>query len=337
MTGAPRFGVAIVASEPPEDFIQSVKLAERLGFDSIWVPDYRLYHDVYVSLALVALNTSRVRLGCAVTNPYTRHPALSAVGITTVDTISGGRAVLGLGAGGMVLSLLQVEQHLPVQTCRKAVEDIRGYLSDNSVPGRGHELGGAGAGVPLDIPTRADLPIFIAATGRNMLALAGEVADGVIVNVGAQEDCIDAALTAVEEGMARAGRSPESLERICWLQGTAVDSDFKTALNRTKATAALVLGNAPKWMLEAMELDVDEVEAVRKVYYAEGAQSAAKLLTDEMAEKFTIAGTPQHAIRKLKRLIEQGFGEFIFVIEESGGNQRTSMRALGEQVVAELR
>ena len=62
-----------------------------------------------------------------------------------------------------------------------------------------------------------------------------------------------------------------------------------------------------------------------------------KTYVDEMAEKFTIAGTPQHAIRKLKRLIAQGFDEFIFVIEESGGNQRTSMRALGEQVVAELK
>lgn len=113
MPPALRFGIAIMASEPPDEFIQTVRLAEALGFDSIWIPDYRLYRDVYVSLTLAALNTTRVRLGCAVTNPYTRHPGLTAVGIASVDAVSNGRVVLGLGAGGWCLTFYKSNSGIP--------------------------------------------------------------------------------------------------------------------------------------------------------------------------------------------------------------------------------
>ncbi len=336
MTGAPRFGVAVVAADPPDDFVRTVRLAEALGFDSFWLADYRLYRDVYVGLALAALNSTRIRLGCAVTNAYTRHPGLTAVGIASVDELSHGRAVLGLGAGGLVLTLLQVEQRLPVQTCRSAVESIRRYLGGDPPRGSGPPAP-ADKNVRLDFPARAGLPIFIAATGRKMLALAGEVADGVIVNVGAHEACVEAALAAVEAGAALGRRPPEALERLCWLQGCALSADRQAALKAVKATAALVLGNSPAWMLEAMEIDEHAAQEIRRVYYTEGAPAAAELVTDEMADKFTIAGTPLQAIRKLQRLGAQGFDEIIFLIEESGENVREAMRVLAETVVVALR
>jgi 5,10-methylenetetrahydromethanopterin reductase len=336
VSGALRFGVAVVAADPPEEFVRTVQLAEALGFDSVWLADYRLYRDVYAGLALAALNSTRIRLGCAVTNPYTRHPALTAVGIASVDELSGGRAVLGLGAGGLVLTLLQLEQRQPVQACRSAVASIRRYLGGDAARGGGRRAP-TDEDVRLDFPARGDLPIFIAATGRKMLALAGEIADGVIVNVGAHAGCVDMALSAVEAGMAAGGRPPEALERLCWLQGCALSADGQAALNAVKATAALVLGNSPTWMLEAMGIEEHAAQEIHRVYYAQGAQAAAERVSDEMADKFTIAGTPPQTVAKLRRLAAQGFDEIIFLIEESGEGVREAMQMLAEMVVAELR
>ena len=115
-------------------------------------------------------------------------------------------------------------------------------------------------------------------------------------------------------------------------------SDDRTeALKAVKPAAALTLGHAPGWMLEAMEIDESDVREIRKVYYTEGARAAAELVTDEMAEKYTIAGTPERAVRKLKRLRAQGFDEIIFLPDETGGNAREAMRTLRERVIAPLR
>ncbi len=325
-----RFGIRIAAIEPPEDFVESVKLAEELGFDSIWIPDSRLHFDLYVSLALAALNTTKVRLGSAVTNPYTRHPGMTAVGIASVDQLSGGRAALGLGAGGMVLELLEIERRQPVAACRQAVEQIRHHLgSHSSTKANGY--------VPLDLPTRADLPIFIAGTRQKMLALAGEIGDGVIVNVGAHQACIETAFSTVEKGAGRANRDPESLEKLCWLQATAVSEEAAEAVNLVKPTAALMLRHLPPWMIEAMQLEEENIREIHRAFQAEGAKAAARVVSDDMIERFTVSGTPERAVEEIKRLGKQGFDEIIFVAVEIEGNVRPVMTALAEKVVAKLR
>ena len=323
-----RFGIAIAATEPPDAFIGNLKLAEELGFDSIWIPEFRMYFDIYVSLALAALNTSRVRLGCAVTNPYTRHPGMIAVGIASVDSLSGGRAALGLGAGGIVLNLLQIERRRPVRNCRQAIEAIYSHLGRQGRSSKRY--------VQLDLPTRADLPILVGATGREMLALAGEIADGVIINIGAHPGCLESALAAVETGARRAGRSLESLEKLCWLKA-AVSEDPREAIDLIKPSAALTLGRLPNWALETMEMDVGHIREIHKVYHTQGAEAAASLVSDEMVSRFTIAGTPARAIGELQRLRQLGFDEFVLIVEDFGGNLRSAMKDLAEKVTVELK
>ncbi len=323
-----RFGIRIAAIEPPEKFVESVKLAEELGFDSIWIPDSRLHFDLYVSLALAALNTTKIRLGSAVTNPYTRHPGMTAVGIASVDQLSGGRAALGLGAGGMVLELLEIERRRPVAACRQAVEEIRHYLGSSTAE-NGY--------VPLDLPTRADLPIFVAGTRPKMLALAGEIGDGVIVNVGAHPACIETAFSTVEEGARRADRDPESLEKLCWLQATAVSEEASEAVNLVKPMAALMLRHLPPWMIEAMEVEEEDIRQIHRAFQAGGVKAAAGVVSDDLIERFTVSGTPERAVEEIKRLGEQGFDEIIFVAVEVEGSVRPVMTALAEKVVAKLR
>ena len=89
----------VLGDAPIEQLVGRVKLAEASNFDTVWLADERFFREVYSCLALFAANTCRVALGPCVTDPFARHPALTAMAIATLDEIAGGRAVLGLGAG----------------------------------------------------------------------------------------------------------------------------------------------------------------------------------------------------------------------------------------------
>ena len=93
--------------------VERARLAEASGFDAVWLADERFYRDVYTSLAPVALATSRVQLGPCVTDPFARHPALTAMAIATLDEVSRGRAVLGIGAGVSGFAELGIQPHKP--------------------------------------------------------------------------------------------------------------------------------------------------------------------------------------------------------------------------------
>jgi 5,10-methylenetetrahydromethanopterin reductase len=113
---------------PVAQLTERARLAEACGFDAVWLADERFYRDVYGALAAIALATSRVRLGPCVTDPFARHPALTAMAIATLDEISGGRAVLGIGAGVSGFAEMGIRPYKPARAIREAVALIRGLL-----------------------------------------------------------------------------------------------------------------------------------------------------------------------------------------------------------------
>src|SRR5262249_27719354 len=128
-----RFGAGLLGhysrAYPVSRVAELGAFCERLGFDSYWIADQRWMRDVWVSLTATALRTSRIRLGTRVTDPYVRHPALTAVAIASLDELSGGRAILGLGAGGSGFREMGIERKKPVTALREAIELIRRLLA----------------------------------------------------------------------------------------------------------------------------------------------------------------------------------------------------------------
>src|SRR5512134_3441110 len=108
-------------------------LAESAGFDDFWLADERFFREVYACLTLCALRTRRIRLGPCVTDPYSRHPALTAMAIATLDEIAGGRALLGIGAGISGFAELGVVREKPARAIREAVTLIRRLLAGEEV------------------------------------------------------------------------------------------------------------------------------------------------------------------------------------------------------------
>src|SRR5215510_14369477 len=132
-----RTGLLILPAYEPARLADLAALAEDTGYDDFWLADERFFREVYACLALCALRTQRIRLGPCVTDPYSRHPALTAMAIATVDEISGQRAVLGLGAGVSGFRELGIARAKSGVALREAVEVIRELLAGKTVTYRG--------------------------------------------------------------------------------------------------------------------------------------------------------------------------------------------------------
>ena len=164
-------GVWLFPEAPAAELVDTFVAAERLGLDEVWIGDEGPAHqDPFAVLAAAAVRTSRVTLGVAVTNPYLRHPAVTASAMASVAELSGGRAILGLGAGGGVaLDPVGVDRTTPLTRTRHAVRIARAVVSGQATEGYRPPEGAA---------RHEPLPIYIGARGEAFNRYASAEADG---------------------------------------------------------------------------------------------------------------------------------------------------------------
>src|ERR1022692_4052663 len=210
----PRAGVVLQGVDAPGVFCGMVEEIESLGFDHLWLTDSSLHaRNCYSYLTLAATRSSRLLIGTAVTNPATRHPAITAAAAATIDEIAAGRMILGIGAGDRPLLALGL-QPSRLATVEAAISAIRQLWRGETVDLRagGSSTGGSRpgefslAGAHLRFPARAGIPVFISASGPKTLDLAGRIADGVILLVGLFPEALDWAISRVARAADAAGR-----------------------------------------------------------------------------------------------------------------------------------
>src|ERR1700722_15438283 len=140
MEGPPKPGLLMLGNAGPDRMVEVAQLAERSGFGQIWLADERFYREVYSYLSLFAVKTKSVLLGPCVTDPYSRHPAMTAAAIGTIDELSGGRAILGIGAGLSGFAAMGVVRDKPVRAMAEAIDIIRQLLTGGTVDYKGEVL-----------------------------------------------------------------------------------------------------------------------------------------------------------------------------------------------------
>ncbi len=298
-------GVGLPLEGPVSELVATACEAEALGCSFVWANDDRLQKDLFGVLAAIAVATERVRVGPGVTNPYTRHPALLAAAIATLDEISGGRAVLGLGAGGTNHRMLGIERAAPVATLREAILLIRRLL-------RGETASAAGpANVARDAvldfePLRAEVPIYLGARGPRMLELAGEIADGAIVGNLATVDGWRYARERVRTGAARAGRGLGDVSLIAWFYCSIADdaSAARDAIRPMVATSLItsrpILSDLGLVMPEQFASTMASLEWSPS---AAAVGEAGATLPTEALEWFGLAGTAADCRDRLASLL----------------------------------
>lgn len=332
-----RVGVASLVEHPMPELAGRARALEALGYNDIWVPDERLLRNVYVSLATVAGATSRVGLGTAVTNPYTRHPAMTAAAIATIDELSGGRATLALGAGGG-LNSYGIDRPHPVQALRETIQIVRGLTAGETMTYAGTQFSLNGA--HLDFEPVRPVPIYVAARGPKILALAGEAADGVIIGGFAQPGGIGFAQRMVEQGLERSGRSWADVDQMSWLYISASDDRAAARTAVSKQVLASLVTSRP--ILDQIGIVLppalrEHLDRTGWMYPRETAAEAAALLPDEIVDAFAVHGTPAECVARLQAIRACGINHLCFVLFPPEGETVTSLaQRLADEVVSAL-
>jgi 5,10-methylenetetrahydromethanopterin reductase len=325
-----RFGVIYQSFDPPAVFLEYVRLIEDAGFDYLWVCDSSLHaRDVFSYLTLAAVHTTRLRLGVSVHQPYTRHPAINVNGMSTVNEISGGRAIMAVGTGDRP----QVElgfHPAPVALVRDVIDVSRQLLAGETVTFSNAQFTLRDARVRHD--GGRGMPIYVACSGPRMLALAGEVADGVIMLCGATGDNIELALSNVAGGAARAGRSLADLD-VAWGAATVIDDDRSVALDQTRLMAAWYANHSPRYAAGADALAAMQAQDAGSNLHE--ARNAAALAPDDLVDRLALAGSPRHVTERLTEARDLGINHFeLFLI---GPQKKQTLQRFAAEVMPALR
>jgi 5,10-methylenetetrahydromethanopterin reductase len=302
---APRFALVLLV-ERVEECARLAAEAERGGFEMLGIVDSQsVSADVYVCLAAAALATSRIRLGPAVTNPVTRHAAVTANAMATLDGLAPGRTFLGLGAGDSAVFTLGLPP-ARLAALEESARDLRTLTAGGTVERAGHRVRIKNAARPI--------PLYLAADGPRARQLAGRVADGVFVGSGLTAAEVAGSRADIAAGARAAGRAPDALD-VWWLVKANVADSRAAAVDEIKGTL-VSSGNrvframaAPEPFREAiarLQQAYDPLEHAALGAAGNGRLSDDAALTAYLAERFAIAGTPDDCAAQVQRAVAAG-------------------------------
>lgn len=336
-------GLLLLGHDPLTRLVRVARLAEAAGYDHLWLADERFYREVYVSLALCASRTSRVRLGPCVTDPYSRHPALTAMAVATLDEISGQRAVLGIGAGISGFAELGIKREKPARAIREAVEVIRRLLAGDSVDYRGQVIQLHDGRLDFT-PVRAALPVYVASNGPLGQRVAGAVADGAIMEACATAEEARAFAGQVHRGAREEGRDPGGIELVARLNA-CIGRDGRAAREALRPRVARTLGAGRLRFAtldaQGIALPAEARVSMAGVPYSAGVTpylSLLPLIADRMVDALTLAGTVEEVTEHVLALGQAGIGQIaIYPFAPPGGTVEETIRCFGEQVLPAAR
>ena len=333
-----KFGVTMFPNSL-EDVVSHARLAEALGFDYVGIADSQsLARELYVTLSVVASSTQRVMLGPTVSNPLTRHPAVAASAIASLNELSSGRAFLGIGSGdSAVLNLglrpaRQAQLHHYIQTVREMMA------------GEPSEYRGDRAHVRW---ANSAIPVAMSAEGPRTLAMAGAVADAAIIHTGLTPEVLNDTVARIREGERAAGREEGATD--VWAFAKCNMGDRRDdAIEEIKMALAASGHHAFRFTLEGKSVPEelrDPVSILHREYQAaeheQVGQTRNATLTDELgltdyfADRFAVAGTPEECRAKAQAIFHAGVDALL--ITAIGPSPGGIIRRFGEEVIAPLR
>ncbi|MEW6296623.1 MAG: LLM class flavin-dependent oxidoreductase [Thermodesulfobacteriota bacterium] len=284
------------------------RIAEDAGFASLWVTERYLHEETFSLLGFLAAATQRITLGVGVVNPYTRSPALLAMASATLDRLSGGRFLLGLGRSDK--PVIQDKLGIPYGNSRATLEEavitIRRLLAGERVttPAGRFRLSGARLAT---LPVQPRLPIYLAAIGPKALRLAGAVADGVLLNAYVPPAYVRYAVAEVRQAAAAAGRDPNALDIACMLVVRLTDDPegIRPELKR-RIVRLLDEPHVGEILLDKGGFDPAMLAPLRAAVRQDGEQAAARFITDDMVEAFYVIGPAAHCKERIAAYRQAG-------------------------------
>jgi probable F420-dependent oxidoreductase len=328
------FGVCFMADPPVSRVVELTRLAEDNGFDYAWIWDsHVLWQEVYPIFTLMAANTGRIKIGPCVTNPITRDVTVTASALATLNEISGGRMVMGMGRGDSARRVIG-KRPVTVERMETACRQIKDLVE-------GREIEYDGTPTRLKWSQGSPLEVWVAAYGPKALGCVGRVADGLVMQV-ADPYIIEWSLPYVRKAAEAAGRSFEDV-KIMSAAPAYVTDDLGHAREQVRWFPALVSNHVVDLVKRYSDTDLpqeltDYIRARDHYDYADHGRTGAEhaqFVTDEVVDRFCVIGPAEECIRKLKEL--QSLGVHQFNIYSMVDDPEGVIRAFGKDVIPAFR
>ncbi|MDA1100216.1 MAG: LLM class flavin-dependent oxidoreductase [Proteobacteria bacterium] len=301
----PRLGIAVSGGPNPSEIVDLVVLAESLGYESAWVAEGH-GGDQFSVLTGCAMRTSRIQLGTAISSVYVRSIPTIAMAAATVDELSNGRFILGLGSSHKVQVVPEhgVAYSKPITRLRESVEIIRMLLRTGQAQYDGETVRIENFDLWFT-PRRPDIPIYAAAVFPKMMAVCGEIADGIILTRSTLKTGAEVR-QRLGAGAKRAGRDPGRIA-ITSLLPTAVADSRQDALAVMRPGLAFYAGFFPRYNKLIAEHGFAEEAAAIATAWAKGDRAGAeRSVSDAMIDATSIVGTPAQCRDRLEAYRQSG-------------------------------
>ncbi|MGI8856866.1 MAG: TIGR03842 family LLM class F420-dependent oxidoreductase [Thermomicrobiales bacterium] len=323
------FGITLKPDMAPGRVVALARQAEEAGFAYGWLFDsHVLWLEPYPLLTLMALNTTRMRLGTCVTNPATRDPTVTASALATLNVISGGRMDLGIGRGDSARRVMG-KKPTTLATLEQATRIIKGLASGNATDYDGEQIRMGWAG--------GDLPVWIAGYGPKALHMAGRIADGVILQF-ADPHLIRWCMGFVREGAAAAGRDFSAI-KIMAAAPVWVSDDLATARDHVRWFPALVSNHVmdliarydPADLPPELTAYVQHRAGYDYRHHAEVGSGNAQFVADDVVDRFCIVGPVAEHRRRLQELADLGVNQFNIYL--MSGDEEATLAVYGRDII----
>jgi probable F420-dependent oxidoreductase len=331
------FGVTVLPDPPYTRLVDVLQQAERLGFEYGWTYDsHILWQESYALLAIAGTQTERIKLGHCVTNPGIRDPTITASWYATMQDITNGRMVMGIGRGDSSRRVVGLKP-VKVDEFERRLRMVKDLMNGRTVDWNDKEL--ELKWVRKELP---EIPMHVAGYGPRALGVAGRVGDGVIIQLADPQIIqwiMETARTAAEE----AGRDPDALQCIVCAP-SHVSDDLADAREQVRWFPAMV-SNHVMDLIERYGENSDEIPAAltdfvkaRKFYdYKDHSRVGAKhgeFVTDEICDRFCVLGKPEQIAEKLRELESVGVNQFDVYLMTKG--QDETLAAYGKEIIPQF-
>jgi 5,10-methylenetetrahydromethanopterin reductase len=293
------------------DGLDYVRYAESRGFEAVWQAESRLVRDAIVPMAAYAAVTEKIKVGSGVINNWTRNIGLLAATYLTLDDLAPGRIICGIGAWWDPLARnVGIERKKPLTAMRETVTVMRRLLAMQQVTFHGEFI--HVDGIQLDVvhgrKEPRHVPIYIGATGDQMMEMTGEIADGVVLNYCVPPEYNVKALELLAKGAVKVGRPMEEIDRpqlvVC-----SVDRDHDRAIDTTRELLTQYLAQQPH-IAKASGVAPEVVAQIQSILgwpaTQEQIRQAKHLVPEDLILRITASGTPDEARAKVAEYRRQG-------------------------------
>ncbi|MDQ2911502.1 MAG: TIGR03842 family LLM class F420-dependent oxidoreductase [Actinomycetota bacterium] len=331
------FGVTVLPDPPYTRLVEVLQQAEQQGFEYGWTYDsHILWQESYALLAIAATQTQTIKLGHCVTNPGIRDPTITASWYATMQDVSNGRMVMGIGRGDSSRRVVGLKP-VKVDEFERRLRMIKDLMNGRKVDWNDKEL--ELTWVRDELP---DVPMHVAGYGPRALGVAGRVGDGVIIQL-ADPQIIQWIMATAREAAEAEGRDPDALQCIVCAP-SHVSDDIAEAREQVRWFPAMV-SNHVMDLIEKYGENSDEIPAAltdfvkaRKFYdYKDHSRVGAKhgeFVTDEICDRFCVLGNTQQVTEKLRELESIGVDQFDIYLMTEGADE--TLAAYGKDVIPQF-